>query len=189
MIKLIVGLGNPGKDYQEHRHNAGFWFVESLASSKGSKFTSQSKFLGETSSIAFDSNKVFLLKPKTFMNNSGASIKSFLSYYNISPDETLVVHDELDLPIGAVKIKLAGGHGGHNGLRDTIKALNSKDFYRLRIGIAHPGSKDDVVDYVLDAPSKFELSSIEQGMSNAMNIIEMLVNGNFEDAMKALHTY
>ncbi|MAY69635.1 MAG: aminoacyl-tRNA hydrolase [Porticoccaceae bacterium] len=189
MIKLIVGLGNPGKDYQEHRHNAGFWFVESLASSKGSKFTSQSKFLGETSSIAFDSNKVFLLKPKTFMNNSGASIKSFLSYYNISPDETLVVHDELDLPIGAVKIKLAGGHGGHNGLRDTIKALNSKDFYRLRIGIAHPGSKDDVVDYVLDAPSKLELSSIEQGMSNAMNIIEMLVNGNFEDAMKALHTY
>jgi PTH1 family peptidyl-tRNA hydrolase len=189
MIKLIVGLGNPGKDYQEHRHNAGFWFVESLASSKGSKFSSQSKFLGETSSIAFDSNKVFLLKPKTFMNNSGASIKSFLSYYNISPDETLVVHDELDLPIGAVKIKLAGGHGGHNGLRDTIKALNSKDFYRLRIGIAHPGSKDDVVDYVLDAPSKLELSSIEQGMSNAMNIIEMLVNGNFEDAMKALHTY
>ena len=189
MIKLIVGLVNPGKDYQEHRHNAGFWFVESLASSKGSKFTSQSKFLGETSSIAFDSNKVFLLKPKTFMNNSGASIKSFLSYYNISPDETLVVHDELDLPIGAVKIKLAGGHGGHNGLRDTIKALNSKDFYRLRIGIAHPGSKDDVVDYVLDAPSKLELSSIEQGMSNAMNIIEMLVNGNFEDAMKALHTY
>jgi len=189
MIKLIVGLGNPGKDYQEHRHNAGFWFVESLASSKGSKFSSQSKFLGETSSIAFGSNKVFLLKPKTFMNNSGASIKSFLSYYNISPDETLVVHDELDLPIGAVKIKLAGGHGGHNGLRDTIKALNSKDFYRLRIGIAHPGSKDDVVDYVLDAPSKLELSSIEQGMSNAMNIIEMLVNGNFEDAMKALHTY
>ena len=189
MIKLIVGLGNPGKDYQEHRHNAGFWFVESLASSKGSNFTSQSKFLGETSSIAFDSNKVFLLKPKTFMNNSGASIKSFLSYYNISPDETLVVHDELDLPIGAVKIKLAGGHGGHNGLRDTIKALNSKDFYRLRIGIAHPGSKDDVVDYVLDAPSKLELSSIEQGMSNAMNIIEMLVNGNFEDAMKVLHTY
>ena len=98
------------------------------------------------------------------------------------------MHDELDLPIGAVKIKLAGGHGGHNGLRDTIKALNSKDFYRLRIGIAHPGSKDDVVDYVLNAPGKSELSSIEQGMSNAMSIIDLLVNGNFEDAMKALHT-
>ncbi|MDC3262572.1 aminoacyl-tRNA hydrolase [Candidatus Pseudothioglobus singularis] len=188
MIKLIVGLGNPGKNYQEHRHNAGFWFVESLASIKGSKFTSQSKFLGETTSVAFGSTKVFLLKPQTFMNNSGGSIKSFLSYYDISPEETLVVHDELDLPIGAVKIKLAGGHGGHNGLRDTIKALNSKDFYRLRIGIAHPGSKDDVVDYVLNAPGKSELSSIEQGMSNAMSIIDLLVNGNFEDAMKALHT-
>ena len=188
MIKLIVGLGNPGKNYQEHRHNAGFWFVESLASIKDSKFTSQSKFLGETTSVAFGSTKVFLLKPQTFMNNSGGSIKSFLSYYDISPEETLVVHDELDLPIGAVKIKLAGGHGGHNGLRDTIKALNSKDFYRLRIGIAHPGSKDDGVDYVLNAPGKSELSSIEQGMSNAMSIIDLLVNGNFEDAMKALHT-
>ncbi len=188
MIKLIVGLGNPGKDYQEHRHNAGFWFVESLASIKGSKFTSQSKFLGETSSISFDSNKVFLLKPQTFMNNSGGSIKSFLSYYNISPEEILVVHDELDLPIGAVKIKFAGGHGGHNGLRDTIKALNSKDFYRLRIGVDHPGSKDDVVDYVLNAPSKSELSIIEQSVSNGISIIELLVNGNFEDAMKTLHT-
>ena len=188
MIKLIVGLGNPGKNYQEHRHNAGFWFVESLASIKDSKFTSQSKFLGETTSVAFGSTKVFLLKPQTFMNNSGGSIKSFLSYYDISPEETLVVHDELDLPIGAVKIKLAGGHGGHNGLRDTIKALNSKDFYRLRIGIAHPGSKVDVLDYVLNAPGKSELSSIEQGMSNAMSIIDLLVNGNFEDAMKALHT-
>ncbi len=188
MIKLIVGLGNPGKDYQEHRHNAGFWFVESLASTKDSKFTNQSKFLGKTSSISFGSNKVFLLKPQTFMNNSGGSIKSLLSYYNISPEETLVVHDELDLPIGTVKIKLGGGHGGHNGLRDAIKALGSKDFYRLRIGIDHPGSKDDVVDYVLSAPSKAELSSIEQSMSNAINIIEMAVSGNFEDAMKALHS-
>ena len=188
MIKLIVGLGNPGKNYQEHRHNAGFWFVESLASIKDSKFTSQSKFLGETTSVAFGSTKVFLLKPQTFMNNSGGSIKSLLSYYNISPEETLVVHDELDLPVGTVKIKLAGGHGGHNGLGDTIKALGSSNFYRLRIGIAHPGSKDDVVDYVLNAPGKSELSSIEQGMSNAMSIIDLLVNGNFEDAMKALHT-
>ena len=188
MIKLIVGLGNPGKEYQENRHNAGFWFVESLASTKDSKFTHQSKFLGETSSISFALNKVFLLKPQTFMNNSGGSIKSLLSYYNISPEETLVVHDELDLPVGTVKIKLAGGHGGHNGLRDTIKALGSSNFYRLRIGIDHPGSKDDVVDYVLNAPGKSELIGIEQGMTNAMTVIEMVVNGNFEDAMKALHT-
>jgi len=188
MIKLIVGLGNPGKDYQEHRHNAGFWFVESLAALNDSKFTSQSKFLGEASSFNLNSKKVFLLKPQTFMNNSGGSIKSFLNYYDISPEETLVVHDELALPVGTVKVKLGGGHGGHNGLRDVIKAVGSKNFYRLRIGIEHPGSKHEVVDYVLNTPGKSELSAIKESMSKAVNIIEFLVNGNFEEAMKALHT-
>ena len=122
------------------------------------------------------------------MNNSGGSIKSFLNYYDISPEETLVVHDELDLPTGTVKIKLGGGHGGHNGLRDIIKAVGSQNFYRLRIGIGHPGSKDEVIDYVLNAPSKIELSAIQESMSRASNIIELLVKGSFEDAMKALHT-
>ena len=188
MIKLIVGLGNPGKDYQEHRHNAGFWFVESLASLNGSKFTSQSKFFGEASSISLNTNKIFLLKPQTFMNSSGGSVKSFLNYYDVSPEETLVVHDELDLPVGTVRIKLGGGHGGHNGLRDIIKALGSNHFYRLRIGIDHPGSKHDVVDYVLKAPSKSELKSMEESLSSAIEITDLLVTGNFEDAMKALHT-
>ena len=188
MIKLIVGLGNPGKNYQEHRHNAGFWFVESLASLNDSKFTSQSKFFGEASDFSLNSHKVFLLKPQTFMNNSGGSIKSFLNYYDISSEETLVVHDELDLPAGVVKLKLGGGHGGHNGLRDIIKALGSKNFYRLRIGIEHPGSKNEVVDYVLNAPSKSELCAIQESMSRASNIVELLVKGSFEDAMKALHT-
>ena len=188
MIKLIVGLGNPGKNYQEHRHNAGFWFVESLATLNSSKFTSQSKFVGETCSFSLSSTKIFLLKPQTYMNNSGGSIKSFLNYYDISPEETLIVHDELDLPTGTVKIKLGGGHGGHNGLRDIIKAAGSQNFYRLRIGIGHPGSKDEVIDYVLNAPSKIELSAIQESMSRASNIIELLVKGSFEDAMKALHT-
>ena len=188
MIKLIVGLGNPGKNYQEHRHNAGFWFVESIASIHDSKFANQSKFFGEASDISLNSNKVFLLKPQTFMNNSGGSIKSFLNYYDISPEETLVVHDELDLPTGTVKIKLGGGHGGHNGLRDIIKAAGSQNFYRLRVGIGHPGSKDEVIDYVLNAPSKIELSAIQESMSRASNIVELLVKGSFEDAMKALHT-
>ncbi len=188
MIKLIVGLGNPGKNYQEHRHNAGFWFVESLATLNSSKFTSQSKFVGATCSFSLSSTKIFLLKPQTYMNNSGGSIKSFLNYYDISPEETLVVHDELDLPTGTVKIKLGGGHGGHNGLRDVIKAAGSQNFYRLRIGIGHPGSKDEVIDYVLNAPSKIELSAIQESMSRASNIIELLVKGSFEDAMKALHT-
>ena len=188
MIKLIVGLGNPGKNYQEHRHNAGFWFVESLANLNDSNFTNQSKFFGEVSSFILNSKKVFLLKPQTFMNNSGGSLKSFLNYYNISPEETLVVHDELDLPVGTVKIKLGGGHGGHNGLRDVIKALGSKNFYRLRIWIEHPGSKNEVVDYVLNPPGKAELTAIKESMSRALNITELLVSGNFEDAMKALHT-
>ena len=188
MIKLIVGLGNPGKEYQEHRHNAGFWLVESLANLLDSKFSSQSKFLGETSTINFGSKKVYLLKPQTFMNNSGGSIKSFLSYYNIKPEETLVIHDELDLPVGSVKLKLGGGHGGHNGLRDTIKALDTNNFYRLRMGIGHPGTKNDVVDLVLSSPGSSELKLIEQGMTDASSIIEMLVNGNFEEAMKVLHS-
>ena len=188
MIKLIVGLGNPGKEYQGHRHNAGFWFVESLATDLGSDFASQSKFLGETSTPHLGSKKIYLLKPHTFMNNSGGSIKSFLSYYNIKPDETLGAHDELDLPVGSVKIKLGGGHGGHNGLRDTIKALGTNDFYRLRLGIGRPGTKDDVVDFVLNKPPSSEMKLIEQGMLEASKIIEMLVNGDFEEAMKTLHS-
>jgi len=188
MIKLIVGLGNPGKDYQEHRHNVGFWFVESLASINSSKFTNQTKFLGEASSLSLNSKKVFLLKPQTFMNNSGGSVKSFLSYFGVSPEETLVVHDDLDLPVGTAKIKLGGGHGGHNGLRDVIKALRSNNFYRLRIGIDHPGSKDEVVDYVLKAPSKSEFIAIEESISGALDIVDLLVAGYFEDAMKTLHT-
>jgi PTH1 family peptidyl-tRNA hydrolase len=188
MIKLIVGLGNPGKEYQGHRHNAGFWFVDSLASVLSSKFNGQSKFLGETSTINFGSKKVHLLKPQTFMNNSGGSIKSLLSYYNIKPEETLVIHDELDLPVGLIKLKLGGGHGGHNGLRDTIKALDTNNFYRLRMGIGHPGTKNDVVDFVLSSPPSSELKLIEQGMIEASGIIEMLVDGDFEAAMKALHS-
>ena len=188
MIKLIVGLGNPGKEYQGHRHNAGFWFVDSLASVLSSKFSSQSKFLGETSTINFGSKKVHLLKPQTFMNNSGGSIKSLLSYYNIKPEETLVIHDELDLPVGLIKLKLGGGHGGHNGLRDTIKALGTNNFYRLRMGIGHPGTKNDVVDFVLSSPNSSELKLIEQGMIEASGVIEMLVDGDFEAAMKALHS-
>ena len=157
MIKLIVGLGNPGKEYQGHRHNAGFWLVESLANALDSKFSSQSKFLGEASTINFGSKKVHLLKPQTFMNNSGGSIKSFLSYYNIKPEETLVVHDELDLPVGSVKLKLGGGHVGHNGLRDTIKALATNVFFRLKMGIRYLANKHYCLVFVLSLSDTPEL--------------------------------
>ena len=188
MIKLIVGLGNPGKDYQTHRHNAGFWFVDSLATKFDVQFTAKSKFLGESSSITLGKKLTHLLKPKTFMNNSGGSIKSLANYYNIKSDEILVAHDELDLPIGTVKLKMSGGHGGHNGLRDTIKALDTNNFYRLRIGIGHPGTKDDVVDFVLSSPGISELKHIESSMNNAIEVVDSLANGDFEDAMLRLHT-
>jgi len=188
MIKLIAGLGNPGKDYQAHRHNAGFWFIESLANNMDSKFSSQSKFFGETAICLIGNNKVHLLKPKTFMNNSGQSVKALSSYYSIEPEEILVIHDDLDLTPGSVKIKMGGGHGGHNGLKDTINALNTNEFYRLRLGIGHPGSKNEVVDFVLHPPGKTDLVLIEQAIKEAMDIIEPLVIGDIEQAMKQLHT-
>ena len=188
MIKLIAGLGNPGKDYQAHRHNAGFWFIESLANNMDSKFSSQSKFFGETAICLIGTNKVHLLKPKTFMNNSGQSVKALSSYYSIEPEEILVIHDDLDLTPGSVKIKMGGGHGGHNGLKDTINALNTNEFYRLRLGIGHPGSKNEVVDFVLHPPGKTDLALIEQAIKEAMDVIEPLVIGDIEQAMKQLHT-
>ena len=188
MIKLIAGLGNPGKDYQAHRHNAGFWFIESLANNMDSKFSSQSKFFGETAICLIGTNKVRLLKPTTFMNNSGQSVKALSSYYSIKPKEILVIHDDLDLTPGSVKIKMGGGHGGHNGLKDTINALNTNEFYRLRLGIGHPGSKNEVVDFVLHPPGKTDLALIEQAIKEAMDVIEPLVIGEIEQAMKQLHS-
>lgn len=187
-IKLIVGLGNPGKDYQAHRHNAGFWFVEALAHQLGGNFSKQSKFFGEISENLLSNKKIRLLKPQTFMNCSGQAIQALSSYFNIKAEEVLVIHDELDLNPGTVRLKMGGGHGGHNGLRDTIKALDSKEFYRLRIGVGHPGSKNEVVDFVLSPPSKNELDLIEDSMGDAMAIISLVVEGQFEQAMQQLHT-
>ena len=188
MIKLIVGLGNPGKNYQEHRHNAGFWFVESLASLNDSKFTSQSKFFGEASDFSLNSNKVFLLKPQTFMNNSGGSIKSFLNYYDISPEETLVVHDELDLPVGVVKLKLGGGHGGHNGLRDIFEKVGTRKFLRMRIGVGHPGSKEMVSSWVLNKFHPTDKKYVDLAYDKFMSVLDMIFNNDFSEAQKSLHT-
>ena len=187
-IKLIVGLGNPGKDYHAHRHNAGFWFVEMLAHQFGDNFSKQTKFFGETSEALLANNKIRLLKPQTFMNCSGQAIQALSNYFGIKAEEVLVVHDELDLNPGTVRLKKGGGHGGHNGLRDTIKALDSKEFYRLRIGVGHPGSKSEVVNFVLSPPSKKEQDEIEGCMSDAMTVINLLVEGKFEQAMQQLHT-
>ena len=187
-IKLIVGLGNPGKDYQAHRHNAGFWFVEALAHQLGASFNKQSKFFGETSEALLANTKVRFLKPQTFMNCSGQAIQALANYFNIEAEEILVVHDELDLNPGTTKLKKGGGHSGHNGLRDTIKALDSKEFYRLRIGVGHPGNKNEVVNFVLNQPSTKELALIEDSMGDAISVINQIVEGKFEEAMKRLHT-
>ena len=187
-IKLIVGLGNPGKDYQAHRHNAGFWFVEALAHQLGASFNKQTKFFGETSEALLANTKVRFLKPQTFMNCSGQAIQALTNYFNIKTEEILVVHDELDLNPGTTKLKKGGGHGGHNGLRDTIKALDSKEFYRLRIGVGHPGNKNEVVNFVLNQPSTKELALIEDSMGDAIGVISQIVEGKFEEAMKQLHT-
>ncbi len=187
-IKLIVGLGNPGKDYQSHRHNVGFWFCDALAHLYSGNFKKESKFFGEVAQINITGSNLRLLKPSTYMNRSGQSIQSIANFYQINTDEILIAHDELDLNPGIARIKNGGGHGGHNGLRDTIKALNNNNFYRLRIGIGHPGDKSKVADFVLHAPNKSEIGPIQTALTNSLNIVEQLVNGETEKAMKTLHT-
>ena len=187
-IKLIVCLGNPDKDYQAHRHNVGFWFCDILAHSYISDFKNESRFFGEVAQVNIVGKSVRLLKPSTYMNASGRSVQSIAKFYQINTDEILIVHDELDINPGVAKIKFSGGSGGHNGLRDTIQTMGSKDFYRLRIGIGHPGDKSKVADFVLHAPSKTELKLIQNALSSALGVIEQLVEGDIEPAMKELHS-
>ena len=146
-LKVIVGLGNPGAKYTETRHNAGFWFIEEVARKYSATFRPENKFHGEVAKISLQGKDIWLLKPATFMNRSGLAVKSLLSFYRISAEQLLVAHDEIDLPPGTAKLKTGGGHGGHNGLRDIISQLGTNDFHRLRIGVGHPGSKDQVVGY------------------------------------------
>ncbi|PLA73879.1 aminoacyl-tRNA hydrolase [Hydrogenovibrio sp. SC-1] len=187
-IKLIVGLGNPGKQYEQTRHNAGFWFVEEVARQYQVQFRPETKFLGDVARVQSNGMDVWLLKPMTFMNRSGQSIQSLANFYKISADEILVVHDELDLAPGVAKLKSNGGHGGHNGLRDTIAALGTRTFHRLRLGIGHPGHKDQVVDYVLRAPSKPDFQAIEDAIYDASHVLPELLSGEMERAMHQLHT-
>jgi PTH1 family peptidyl-tRNA hydrolase len=187
-LKLIVGLGNPGSEYTETRHNAGFWFVESLAAACGAAFRPEKKFHGEVARINIAQRDIWLLKPDTFMNRSGQAIKSLSSFYQIEAENILVAHDELDLEAGEIKLKTGGGHGGHNGLRDTIAHLGTKDFHRLRIGIGHPGNKNQVVDYVLHRPSKDERMAIDASIDQARAVLPLLAEGAMEKALNQLHS-
>ena len=187
-LKVIVGLGNPGSKYSETRHNAGFWFVEEVARKYSAIFRQEKKFHGEVAKISVEGNDIWLLKPNTFMNGSGLAVKSLLSFYRITAEQLLVAHDEIDLSPGTIKLKLSGGHGGHNGLRDIISQLGSKDFHRLRIGVGHPGSKDLVVDYVLRNASRDDRISIDNDIDAAVRIVPDLAVGALEPAMQTLHS-
>ena len=187
-IKLIVGLGNPGPKYSETRHNAGFWFVDDLANQYRSRFLPEKKFHGEVARINLEGKDIWLLKPETFMNRSGLSVVSLALFYKIAPENILVVHDEIDLKAGTARLKSGGGHGGHNGLRDIISHLGTRDFQRLRIGVDHPGSKDMVVDYVLKRPDSKDRQAIEDSIHEALRIMPKIAAGEWEKAMHQLHT-
>ena len=187
-IKLVVGLGNPGPKYSETRHNAGFWFVEDLASQYRARFLPEKKFHGEVARINVDGSDIWLLKPETYMNRSGLAVVSMASFYKIMPENILVAHDEIDLKAGIARLKSGGGHGGHNGLRDIISHLGTKDFQRLRIGVDHPGSKDMVVDYVLKRPDAKDRQAIEDSITDALRVIPKIAVGEWEKAMHQLHT-
>ncbi|ASF48142.1 aminoacyl-tRNA hydrolase [Methylovulum psychrotolerans] len=188
MIKLIVGLGNPGRQYEKTRHNAGFLFLDDLLASTGGSWQLDGKFQAFVAESAIAYQKVLFLKPETFMNRSGQSVGKAVRYYKIQPDEILVVHDELDFAVGVVKLKKGGGHAGHNGLRDIIAHLGSNDFYRLRIGIGRPAAGKVVADYVLSEPAKAEWPLLEDSFALAKPYIGQIVSGDIAAAMNKLNT-
>ena len=190
-IRLIVGLGNPGEKYARTRHNAGFWFLDELARRHGGVFRAESKYQGEVARIRLPlpagAGEVWLLKPTTYMNRSGGAIASLANFYKVTLAEILVAHDELDLPVGTVRLKQGGGHGGHNGLRDAIAAIGA-DFWRLRLGIGHPGHKDLVLDYVLQRGSAADERAIAEAAARAADILPLLLEQGAEKAMNRLHS-
>lgn len=186
-IRLIVGLGNPGREHADDRHNAGFWWVDRLASQRRAALKPEAKFHGLTVRLVEGGRELWLLEPQTYMNASGRSVTELARFYKIAPEEILVVHDELDLLPGTAKLKQGGGHGGHNGLRDIIATLGA-DFWRLRIGIGHPGEKSEVVNFVLKAPSRDEARLIEDAIDKSFAVMPHIEAGDFPSAMKQLHT-
>lgn len=189
-IELIVGLGNPGRQYEDTRHNAGAWFVQRLAQQYRVSLSSESKYPALTGRGTINGHDVRLLIPSTFMNLSGQAVAPLANFYKIEPSRILVAHDELDLPPGTAKLKQGGGHGGHNGLRDIISKLgNQKDFARLRIGIGHPGSADQVSGYVLGKAPRQEQLWIDDAIDEALRIVPELLDGQANKAMNRLHSY
>jgi PTH1 family peptidyl-tRNA hydrolase len=186
-LKLVVGLGNPGAEYARTRHNAGFWYVDELARSAGGSWRRESRYQCELARIKVADQELWLMKPQTFMNKSGAAVQAVAAFYRITPGEMLVAHDEIDLPPGVVRLKEGGGHGGHNGVRDVIAQLGA-DFWRLRIGVGHPGSKDQVIDAVLDRATAEEQKLIDAALARAHAALPDLLRDGAQKAMHRLHT-
>jgi len=186
-IKLFVGLGNPGEQYVDTRHNVGFWWIDFIGQNHKLSLKNSKKYFGEFSKHN-DDGEVFFLKPSTFMNDSGKSVQALANFYKIEPEEILVIHDELDIQPGTAKLKLGGGHGGHNGLKSIQASLGSNNFWRLRIGVGHPGDKSKVIGYVLNKPSKIEMQLIQESIINSYKVFSYIMLGQFEKAMLNLHS-
>ena len=186
--RLIVGLGNPGSDYAETRHNAGLWFCERLAHELGASFARESRYHGHVARARVGGQDIWLLMPQTFMNRSGQAVQALSHFYRIEPAAMLVVHDELDIPPGQMRLKFGGGLGGHNGLKDITAHLGTQDYWRLRIGIGHPGDRDEVVDYVLKPPRREEREEIDAALERALLVWPTLARGEFNAATQKINS-
>ncbi|MDN3648859.1 aminoacyl-tRNA hydrolase [Reinekea marina] len=189
-IQLVVGLGNPGAQYENTRHNAGFDYIDALARKYGGSWKFESKYGAEICSVLINANKIWLIKPMSFMNRSGQAVGAFSNFYKIPVENILVAHDELDIEPGTARFKQGGGHGGHNGLRDIIAALaNNRNFYRLRLGIGHPGHAKEVADFVLSKAPVDDRISLERAYDCAIEQTELAFAGNWSKAMNNLHSF
>jgi PTH1 family peptidyl-tRNA hydrolase len=187
MIRLLVGLGNPGAQYEGTRHNAGFWWLEAVADKLRARLVPERSYFGLAARVNRPEGALWLLEPMTFMNLSGKSVAALARFYKIAPEEILVAHDELDLQPGQMKLKQGGGHAGHNGLKDIHAQLGTADFWRLRLGIGHPGVKAEVIDYVLRKPAPEQREAIERCIEQSLPALDLLLEGHMERAMMKLH--
>jgi len=188
-IKLIVGLGNPGPKYDATRHNAGFWAIDAIADALGGRWAEERKFKGAVARVMVDGSDLRLLRPDTFMNRSGQSVGPLAQFFKIQPEEILVIHDELDLPPGRMRLKCGGGHGGHNGLKDIQAAIGSAGFWRMRIGVGHPGHRDAVVGYVLTSPPPTERRLIEDVVIEVRHLAPDLIHADQSALMQTINSY
>lgn len=187
MIRLFVGLGNPGAEYEATRHNAGFWWLEALAAKLGARLAPESSYRAQAARVNLPGGPVWLLEPMQYMNRSGYSVATLARFFKIAPSEILVVHDELDLPPGQVKVKQGGSAAGHNGLKDIHAQLGTLDFWRLRIGIGHPGVKAEVVNWVLKKPALTDREAIDQAIEKSLKASDLLIEGAMDRALQMIH--